>query len=74
MAGQVRPAHRAGHGDVREKQPNVRFGFEELQGLVGISGIEHPVSRIQEHVGCTHPLEDVVFDHQNYSLGGAIGH
>jgi len=74
MAGQICPAHRAGHADVREKQPNVRVGLEESEGLVGISSLEHPVPGIHEHVGCPHSLEDVVFDDQNCGVGGGIGH
>ena len=74
MAGQIRPAHRAGHADVREKQPNVRVGLEKPEGLVGIFSLEHPVTGIQEHVGCPHSLEDIVFDDQNSGVGGVIGH
>jgi hypothetical protein len=74
MAGQIGPAHRAGHADVREKQPNVRVGLEEPEGLVGISSLEHPISGIHEHAGCPHSLEDIVFDDQNYRMGGGIGH
>jgi hypothetical protein len=74
LAGQVCPAHRAGHADVCEKQPNAGTCLEELQGLVGISGFEHPVSGVQEHAGCPHSLEHVVIDDQDCGVGGGIGH
>ena len=74
VARQVRPAHGAGHADVREKQANVRVCIEESEGLVGISGFEHAISGVQEHVGCPQSLENIVFDNQNYGVGGAIGH
>jgi hypothetical protein len=74
MAGQVCPAHRTGHADIREKQSNVRVRFEESEGLVSISRFEHPVSGIHEHVGRPHSLEDIVLDDKNHRVGGGLGH
>jgi hypothetical protein len=74
LMGQIRPAHRSGHAYVGEKQPDVRVCLEEAQGLVGISGFEHPVSCIHEHAGCTHPLEYIVVDDHNEGVGGDFGH
>jgi len=72
--GQIRPAHRSGHADVGEKQPDVGVCFEEAQGLVGISGFEHSVSCIHEHAGCAHSLEYIVVDDHNEGVGGDLGH
>jgi hypothetical protein len=74
LMGQIRPAHRSGHADVREKQPNVCVRFEEEQGLVGIAGFEHPVSCIHEHDGCAHSLEYIVVDDHNEGVEGDFGH
>ena len=38
------------------------FASKKSQRLVGISGFEHPVSCIREHVGCAHALEHIVVD------------
>ena len=46
LTGQVCPVHRAGHADVRKKQPDVGVCFEQSQGLVGIpaSSTRYPAS------------------------------
>jgi hypothetical protein len=73
--GQVRPVHRAGHAYVREKQPNVWVFFEKLQGLVGISGFEHPEPGIREHAGRAHPLKHIVIDDDHdEGSGDNLGH
>jgi hypothetical protein len=72
--GQIRPAHRSGHAYVCEKQPDVCICFEEAQGLVGISGFEHPVSCIHEHPGCAQSLEYIVVDDHNEGVGRDFGH
>jgi hypothetical protein len=74
LIGQIRPAHRSGHAYVREKKPNVGVCFEEAQGLVGISGFEHPVSCIHEHAGCAHSLEYIVVDDHNEGVGEDVSH
>jgi hypothetical protein len=45
-----------------------------LQGLVGISGFEHPVSCIRKHAGCAHALEHIVVDDHNQRVGEELGH
>ncbi len=49
--------------------------FEQLQGLVGIPGFQHPVTCIQEHAGCAHPLKHIVIDDDHdEGAGGDLGH
>ena len=43
--------------------------FEKSQRRVGISGFEHPVSRIREHIGRPHALQHVVVGNDNQGLG-----
>jgi hypothetical protein len=70
--GQIKPAHRSRHAYVREKQPDVCSRFEKLQGLVGISRFEHPVTCIREHVGCPHSFKYIVVDDYNERVGMQI--
>jgi hypothetical protein len=63
--GQVRPTHKSRHAHVREKQPDVCSGFENLEGLVRTFRFEHPVTRIREHVRCPHSFEYIVVDDHN---------
>jgi hypothetical protein len=72
--GQVRPAHRARHAHVGEKQPDVCGRFEKLQGLVGTSRFEHPVTCIREHVRCPHSFKYIVIDDHDERVGLQIGH
>jgi len=74
ITSQVRPVHQSRHAYVGEKQLDVGICFEVLKRLGGISSLEYLVSRIQEHVGCSHALEHVVVDDQYQGIGWRIDH
>ena len=73
-AGQVRSAHRTRHVHIGEQQPDASGCFEQLHGLIRISGFDYPVTRIRQHVGCSHALEHIVIDDHNQRVGGGLGH
>ena len=70
LTGQVCSVYRTGHADVREQQPDVCVSFEKSQRRVGVSGFEHSVSRVREHIGRPHALQHVVVGNDNQGLGG----
>ena len=64
--GEIQAIHGARHVDIGEKHLHVLgAGFQNGQGDIRISGLEHVKTGILQIVGCSHPNERLIFDQQD---------